>query len=364
MKEIIIGALFIASLAIVLYLAFALGGTGSLGEAFGPKQRDVKVRFPEVTGLKVRNDVLVSGVRVGSVTGLAPQRDGTVIVTARLDESAPLYANARAEMINISPLGGKAVAINPGTVATGPLNTNEDEIPGTYVQDFFNAAGKLMDKMDTGLEVLVDTLRDVNTIVRDVRDGKGTVGTLLRDEDTARHVQEMVTELRDASRGINTVSRELTTLMDEVNHGHGLVHRAFYDEKMATQVSEAVTNVRNGTAEFERLMIEARAIAAKADGGDGMVSALLNDPKLKADLKSAMAEASSAIKNVGEAAGSANAMISNINKGKGTLGKLATDDALYNDLLRAVNTLQQGFEDVREQAPVTTFASVVFQVFQ
>jgi len=32
--------------------------------------------------------------------------------------------------------------------------------------------------------------------------------------------------------------------------------------------------------------------------------------------------------------------------------------------VRVLNTLQAGFEDVREQAPITTFASVVFQVFQ
>ena len=53
-----------------------------------------------------------------------------------------------------------------------------------------------------------------------------------------------------------------------------------------------------------------------------------------------------------------------VNNGEGFVGKMFQDDTLYNDTLNAINTLRSGFEDIREQAPITTFASLLFQVFQ
>ncbi len=362
MKEAWLGILFVGALALLLVLAFTLGGAGSLGEAFGPAQKDIKIRFPAVTGLKVKNDILVSGVRVGAVTDFETQRDGTVIVTGRVDQSAPIYQNGKAEIIDASFIGGKLIDISPGDSRTGDLG--DLTLSGDFIPNVFTAAGRMMDRIAIAVDDLVLVMKDVQEVVRDVKDGRGPVGVLLRDEEAARNIQEIISEVRDASRSINSASREIVVLLNEVNHGKGTMHRIIYDEQMSRSVSEAMASIREGTSEFSLLMTDARRIAAAAEGGDGLIASLLNDEKLKADFAEAMDGASETMLSAKAAFAEAEIALRNVNQGKGTLGKLATDDSLYNDLLRAVNTLQQGFEDIREQAPVTAFASVVFQVFQ
>lgn len=362
MKEVVIGLLFVSALSVVLYLAFTLGGPGSL-DIFAEETRPVKIRFPEVTGLKVKNDVLVSGVRKGSVTGMELQQDGSVVVLCSIERDAIIFADARAEMINVSALGGKAVAINPGT-ARAERVTDTTIIAGEYVPDFLNALGRIMNKVDTGLDKTIGVVEDLGVIMRDVKEGKGPAGAILRDQEMAENIRQMVSNLNEASTSIRSIAREVDALVVQVNSGRGTVSTLLYDEKLADDFKRGMESVRNAAADARELMRELRHIAGKVDHGDGIISAMLNDAAMRGDVTSAVRNADDAIVEVTTTFREAGALLKDARQGKGSMGKLLTDDALYNDFVRAINTLQASLEDLREQAPITTFASVVFSVFQ
>ncbi|MCA8938472.1 MAG: MCE family protein, partial [Planctomycetes bacterium] len=88
MKTSIIGLLFIIALATVLYLGITLSGSGSLGEIFGEAKNEIRVEFDQVTGLKKRDEVTVSGITVGRVSNLELQSSGRVMVTCQIDPKA------------------------------------------------------------------------------------------------------------------------------------------------------------------------------------------------------------------------------------------------------------------------------------
>jgi len=364
MKEIVIGILFVGALAVLMYFAFSLGGTGSLGEAFGPKMREIKIVFPEVTGLKARNDVLVSGLSSGSVSRFEKQEDGRILVICRIDETTTIFNDVRAEIVDASAVfGAKMINIFPGKVATGPF-PRDRIIEGVYVPNVLVAMSRLVDRITVAVEDVVTIAGDIKVITADLKDGRGPAGVILRDEEAAANIREIIFKVKEASQNVSVVSNELKVLMNEVNNGKGAAHRIFYDEQLSRDLSESMSSIRRGTDEFATVMSQARSIASSIENGDGLISALLKDAELKGDFKSTIAAADDAMVSAAKAFDEGAVLLKNINEGKGTLGKLATNDALYNDLLRAVNTLQQGFEDIREQAPVTAFASVVFQVFQ
>ncbi|NUQ55688.1 MAG: MCE family protein [Dehalococcoidia bacterium] len=356
-----IGILFVAALAIVLYFAFTLGGPG--GIRFTGEMRTVRIQFDQVVGLKVKNDVLVSGVRQGAVTGFELQNDGRVIVICRIEAGSSLFDDATAEMINTSALGGKAIAITPGNARSGLIKPSTI-LRGTYVPDFLTEAGRAMGKVNTGLDGLISVIDDVRLLIADIKQGQGVVGSLLRDQQMADNLRQTFANLADASASARNITQEADTLMSQLNSGRGTLSGLIYDDQLADDVKRTVENARLTSEDARELARELRLVVSKVEQGEGIISALLNDPAMKDDVKNALGEADDALKEVKRAFAQADTLLTNVNAGKGSAGKFFTDDALYNDLVRAVNTLQAGFEDIREQAPVTAFASVLFQALQ
>ncbi len=363
MRETIIGMLFIAALALVLYAAFSLGGVGSLGDIISGEERRIRIDFEEVTGLSVKDDVLVSGVRQGSVTGFELQQDGRVIVIVHVSSRTPIFDDAKAEMINTSALGGKAIAINPGKVSAGSLQ-NETILKGEYVPDFIQAAGKLMTKVDQGLDDVLEITSSINTMVEGVEAGEGPIGMLVHNQEVSHNVREVVTNFRDASASIRSFSEEMDRLLLQVNSGRGTLSEIIYNESLSENVKGTFQNLETISDDVLVLSADFRRIVAEVENGQGTLAALLKDSELRNNLKNTILSADTTLHEIQGTFAEGRKTLQGVNEGKGSAGKFFTDDTLYNDVIRTVNTLQAGFEDLREQAPVTTFASVVFQAFQ
>jgi phospholipid/cholesterol/gamma-HCH transport system substrate-binding protein len=92
-----------------------------------------------------------------------------------------------------------------------------------------------------------------------------------------------------------------------------------------------------------------KAISVKANEGDGVVAKVLNDKELAENLKTTMA-------NI-------NLVVAKIKNGEGFLGKLISDDSLYKDVQKLIKDAQATLEDLREQAPITTFAGTIMGAF-
>lgn len=108
--ETVIGALVLGVAG--LFLAFAYT-TADLGGVRGGYQ--VSAQFDRVTGLRVGGDVLISGVKVGTVTG---QRLDPVTflaeVTITLDPAIQLPTDTVAVIASDGLMGGKFLSLDPG----------------------------------------------------------------------------------------------------------------------------------------------------------------------------------------------------------------------------------------------------------
>lgn len=364
MRETIIGLLFFASLAVVLYFAFTLGGPGSLEDLMGAEKSTVRISFREVTGLKEKDSVLVSGIRQGSIVGFEPQEDGSVLVVARINMGeVRLFANANAETIDVSALGGKAIGIDPGDPAQGPFPDGEI-IPGEFVPNFLQSAGKLMTKVDRGIDDVLVIISDVKAMVGDIRSGKGAVGAIVSDDEVAANIKSIFGNVDKLTSELEKISRDVSVMTQKINSGESVVGRLVHDEVMGQNLSEMLETLNATSKKIEDISIEAREIVTKINEGKGPLGAAVNDEEMQADLKRLIDKAADTMEEAETVAVEATTLIRGINEGKGTIGLLFQDETLYNDLVRTVNTMQAGFEDIREQAPISTFASLAFQVFQ
>lgn len=85
----------------------------------------VKMAFKDVHTLQMNDDLRVYSNRIGRVSEIE-YRDGEAIVTAELISAAPpIYKNASAKVLSVSPLALKYVDLDPGTPDAGVLGEGE-----------------------------------------------------------------------------------------------------------------------------------------------------------------------------------------------------------------------------------------------
>jgi phospholipid/cholesterol/gamma-HCH transport system substrate-binding protein len=109
-----VAAVLLFALVSLALLAYMLGRLGALPLP-GSSTRQVRALLGNADGLPTEADVLVHGVKVGTVSGLSARRGGT-LVTLTLGGGAPaLHADATVEVGTKTPLGEPFVDLVPGT---------------------------------------------------------------------------------------------------------------------------------------------------------------------------------------------------------------------------------------------------------
>ena len=362
-RDVIVGVLFFLALAIAVYFAVTMGGAGEVRMPWDSAQTTYRIDFPHVSGLSQNSPVWISGVPKGKVKTLyVDPNTGKVQVRISLDAEIRLTDNCRAEIIPSSVFGGKAISLEIGD-SPRPYDASR-AIEGEVVEDLFLAAGRGIGKINEGIDVAVDTIKDINAIIKEVRRGEGPVGTVLFDEKVAGDIAATVENVRvmsDDAKGITADAREIT---HKINAGDGTAALFLEDADTALRVKNIVKNVEDASDNTVGATRSIKSIVRKIDTGNGFISVLLNDEETGTNLKSIVAKTDKTLDGVRKTFDESGELIARINRGEGTLGKIVTDDTLFNDTLNAVNSLRAGFEDFREQAPITTFASLLFQVFQ
>lgn len=277
------------------------------------------VRFNDVSGLLKGDKAYVYGVDVGRVKSMRVEH-GNVLITLLLRDNIALHRDCKISIQPSSVLGGRYVAIIPGSESE-PLIPMEETIQGEPSVDFIGEASEAVKAVRKALESggVLDNLEATMSNLRDITDdidaGKGTVGKLVKDE-------ELYNSIRDITA--------------KINDGQGTLGKLVNDDSVYQDLQKIADNLKD--------------VSGRLAAGKGTIGKLLSeDDTLYNDL-------SAAVKSLREVADS-------VNKGEGTLGRLAKDDELYNQATKLFEELRATIDDIRETSPVTSFSSVFFGAF-
>jgi phospholipid/cholesterol/gamma-HCH transport system substrate-binding protein len=371
-RELIVGMVF------AILLALLVGATVWIDKpGFFKKEPEhvLDARFREVAGLKVGDEVWVYGTPAGEVLSITPNGQGEVDVRLAMDYDPKMRENAEVKISQRSALGGAVVSIHPGT-ADRPLSkesvfaglavadpfqeisTAVAEVKGPIV-DAFKKANDVLDDLakrsDSVTENLDKTLENARAITDDVRAGKGTLGKLVNDAALYDELKSAIEGIRkigdDAAKGGGTIDMLLhdkavaadlkatvanaRTISQDLAAGKGTLGRLLHDDTLYTRLDEAVTSFTD--------------IAKDARSGKGVLGKLIYDEALAKRFDTIS-------EDVAQVTGK-------LRRGEGTLGKLIQDESVFNDLKSTLRNLGGGVEDVRENAPVLTFAAFLFSGF-
>ena len=306
LSELRVGLLVLVSIAVLIFLV--LNASGDINPF--SRKLHLKARFIDANGLREGSEVRLAGVRVGKVDKItllppsdvvsAPRVEALMTIDSTIDgrpATERIRSDSTAQQGSPSLLGNEMlINITPGTAVGQPVK-DYSILPSSSsntVNDFATSGTDLAQR----LSKLSD---EINGIVHDVKEGKGTVGRLFSDEALYNN--------------LNATIRETEDVMRQVRSGNGSAGRFLNDPALYNNTNEIV--------------LQMKAIAQDLRSGRGTAGKLLTEDDLYNRINRTA-------EKLDRSVGQINEMVADINEGRGTLGKLLKDEQIYNDARTAI----------------------------
>lgn len=247
------------------------------------------VKYDNVEGLTTSSTVTINGKTIGKVIEIKLDQNWKNIVKIQIDGDYKLSKSSVAEIYAPSPIGGKQIAILPGSGAD--LLENEQ---------FMNSSSKLglADELSSQLVPLKDK---VEVLLNNANAMLVNVNQVLDDKSKEN--------LRNSLAHLNVVLAEFSSASKNVN-------AMLADNKK--NITSTMTNLEKTSSNFSKVSDS----LAKIQIGQTVKS--LENTLVKVD-----------------------AILADMQSGKGTLGKIMKDDTMYTNFTNASKELELLLQDLR-----------------
>lgn len=293
-----LGVFVFAGLAFLILLLYMIGRNKNL---FGSTYT-LKAHFTNVQGLVAGNNVRYAGIEVGTVKKIYILNDTLVEVEMVLDEemNQVIRKNAVAsigsdglmgnKVVNIAAGNGSAPFAQQGDVLASRQPIDMDEMlrtlektntdVGAIAANLKNISSRL--STSNGLMTLLDDqllpahlktaasniqvataraaemTKELETIVSNVKDGKGSLGMLLNDTSFARSLNDAMAKIEMASAQAEALTNNLHSTVADIEHeiknGRGTVNALLKDSNIVLKLNSSLQNIEKGTAAFNENM--------------------------------------------------------------------------------------------------------------
>lgn len=244
--------------------AFALGGAVVLAGiitfmgafSFGKKGYELRIDYPQVSGLMPGHVVRYAGVQVGTVKELKVSPD-KVEVIAEIDDNIKIPQGAVFSIAADGIMGEKYVNVAPpvkmgqGFIAEGSTLKG---VPGGGMDEFFANSGDLAARIENiavafenifGDKEVQQSMKDGFRNMRDISENMNTFTQVMAEVAVAnqRDISQMIHQVNELSQRMNGTASHIESIMSGVdNNGQTGRNIAAIVENMA-QTSQRLENI-------------------------------------------------------------------------------------------------------------------------
>ena len=372
LSELRVGILVFVSIVILILLI--LNASGDINPF--AKKLHLKARFGDANGLREGSEVRLAGVRVGKVDKItllppsdvpnAPRVEASMVINATIDgrpAAERIRTDSTAQQGSPSLLGNEMlINITPGTALGQPVKdwTILPSSSSNTVNDFATSGTDLAQR----LSKLSD---EISVIVRNVKEGKGTVGHLFNDESlynnlnaTIRDTEDLMVQIRSGQgsagkfvndpalyNNANEIALNLKQLSGDLRSGKGTAGKLLNDDELYNRINHVADRI-------DKSVDQINDIVADLNSGRGTAGKLLKDEQLYNDARAAIAKFNTAADRIDN-------VVAGAQRGEGTLGKLLTDETLYSNVNQLSSESVKLLYDFRQNPK--KYLTIKFQLF-
>lgn len=285
----------------LLFLVLLLYMIGKNRNLFGSTYV-LKARFENVQGLVPGNNVRFSGIEAGTVKRVKILNDTVIEVSMIVEKKMLTIIRKDAivsigtdglvgnKVVNIAPSGKPAPLAEEGDILPTKKAIDTDEMLQTLYKtnnDIALIAGELKtaiqrvnnssalwallndNSLPRDLRISVANIRsstskagnivdNLQAVVQDVKDGKGSLGAVLTDTSFAVNLNEAILKIKAVGDEADSLAGEINKLVAgiqyDVKNGKGTVNALLKDSTMAIRLNSALENIQKGTDGFNQNM--------------------------------------------------------------------------------------------------------------
>jgi phospholipid/cholesterol/gamma-HCH transport system substrate-binding protein len=298
MNSIKLGAFVLAGLLFLVFLLYMIGKNSNL---FGDTYV-LKARFENTQGLVSGNNVRFSGIQSGTVKKVKILNDTIIEVTMIIDKKMKTIIRKNAivsigtdglvgnKLVNIIPSKQPAPLAEEGDILASKKAVDTDEMLQTLyksnndiaiiaaelkttVQRINNSSALwalLNDKsIPQDLRASVANIRlatgkadnmatNLNAIIKDVKNGKGSVGAILTDTSFAKNLNTAILKIKDvgveADLLAGEINKTIAGIRQDLNTGKGPLNALLKDSLMVLKLNKSLENIQKSTDGFNQNM--------------------------------------------------------------------------------------------------------------
>jgi phospholipid/cholesterol/gamma-HCH transport system substrate-binding protein len=275
----------------IIFFIFILALIGRQNNVFESTFR-VYARFSNIEGLQKGSNIWFSGVKIGVVKDVVIESTNSVQLELKLsDDYQPfIKKDAKAKIGSDGLLGNKIVVISGGSeeaaaivegdVLEAETGLNTDDLLATFKVTNDNLA-KITD--------------DVSVILADIRQGKGSVGSLIKDSVIYQDLKASMNSANLATRNSARITQDLSKLVNDINQGEGMVGALLKDTAYENRIDRTLIDIEKTadeaavtSAKLNEMSAELKSLMTKLDDPNAPVGKLLNDSTFATTLEESM----------------------------------------------------------------------------
>ncbi|MGE5437924.1 MAG: MlaD family protein [Syntrophothermus sp.] len=282
-SEIKVGIMVIVGLIIFIWI-FGWAKNFSLKS----DEKHLTIKFDDVAGLEVGDNVTINGVRKGYVEDFNVHSED-VLVKVKLDPDVDLREDAVFAVSMLDLMGGKKVDIKPG-ISKKNLDYNKIQY------GVFNADIPFVMSMAGSLN------KDLPDIMNDVKKSLQSLNTYLNDEKINREIKNSVSNLSEITDKLNILISENRTNINRLsNNSVKLTDDAisFLNENRQS-MTNAINDINKVIVQADSLLKKINSIAAETTERNNNMGKLLYDEQVFNDLKETLIQAKELTKIINE----------------------------------------------------------------
>ncbi len=279
-----LGVFVITGLLFLILLLYMIGKNESL---FGSTFR-LRAQFGNVQGLTSGNNVRYAGIQVGTVKKVRILNDTIIEVVMLVDTKMKgfIRKNAIASISTDGLMGNHVMNITPATGMAALVEEN-DILPV-----------KKMESMDDMMQTLAKTNEDVAVIASQLKNtvihinSSTAVWEILNDKTLPQHIRASLVNVRSATAKANRLIGDLQLVLTDIKDGKGSLGAIITDTAFALNLQEALLRISQVGADADTLAITishlTRKIQADLDNGRGAAAVLLSDSVLAKNMQESL----------------------------------------------------------------------------
>lgn len=224
----------------LLFLAGGILLVGDLHETFKNKMQFSAI-FDDVSGLQKGNNVLFSGMKIGTVSNLDFYGQSQVEVSLKIDKKAQHYIrkNAKVKISSDGLIGNKILVIYGGTEQVQVVEEGDT----LAVEKTFSSEDMINTLQENNKNLLAITT-DFKIISKNLATGEGTIGKLLHDTSVYTNIDAATASLKLASEKAQQLISSLANIASGLNKKGTLVNELTTDTLLFTSIKSSVLQLQ------------------------------------------------------------------------------------------------------------------------